>query len=79
MLTQGPAPGPKSIISSLLTFPHLLDCIICNRNVMSIVITNDRWKRRGMGWLIYSILKFLFFLVLLYFVVLGSQNLCSGG
>ena len=50
MLTQGPAPGPKSIISSLLTFPHLLDCIICNRNVMSIVLLLQIIDGRGGGW-----------------------------
>ena len=56
MLTQGPAPNPKCklIISSFLTLPHLLDCLICTRNAMSIVLLLqmmggwDRW-----GWLIY--------------------------
>ena len=39
MLTQGPAPDPKCklSISSFLTLPHLLDCLICTRNTMSIV------------------------------------------
>ena len=38
MLTQGPAPDPKCklIISSFLTLPHLLDCLICNRNAMPL-------------------------------------------
>ena len=33
MLTQGPAPDPKCKlnISSFLTLPHLLDCLICPR------------------------------------------------
>ena len=52
MLTQGPAPDPtcKLIISSLPTFPHLLDCLICARNAMSIVSLLqtirewDRWE-----------------------------------
>ena len=56
MLTQGPAPDPKCklIISSFLTLPHLLDCPICTRNAMFIVLLLkmmgewDRW-----GWLIY--------------------------
>ena len=56
MLTQGPAPDPKCklIMSSFLTLPHLLDCLICTRNAMPIVLLLqmmggwDRW-----GWLIY--------------------------
>ena len=40
MLTQGPAPDPKCklIISSFLKLPHLLDCLICWRKAMSIVL-----------------------------------------
>ena len=40
MLTQGPAPDPKFKlnISSFLTFPHLLECLICTRNSVSIVL-----------------------------------------
>ena len=40
MLTQGPAPDPNCnlIISTFLTLPHLLDCFICTRNAMSIVL-----------------------------------------
>ena len=56
MLTQGLPPDPecKLIISSFLTLTHLLDCFICTRNAMSIVLLLqmvggwDRW-----GWLIY--------------------------
>ena len=49
MLTQGPAPDPNSKlnISSFFTLPHLLDCLICTRNSVSIV----RWDR--WGWLIF--------------------------
>ena len=50
MLTQAPAPDPKCklIISSFLTIPHLLDCLICTRNAMFIVLLQvmrglDRW------------------------------------
>ena len=51
MLTQGPAPDPKCKlnISSFLTLPHLLDCPICTRNSVSIVMLLsiiggwDRW------------------------------------
>ena len=51
MLTEGPTPDPKSklIISSFLTLPHLLDCLICTRNTMSIILLLqmmgqlDRW------------------------------------
>ena len=40
MLSQGPATDPKCklIISSFLKLPHLLDCLICTRNAMSIVL-----------------------------------------
>ena len=40
VLTQGPAPDSKSklIISTFLTVPHLLDCLICARKSMSIVL-----------------------------------------
>ena len=53
MLTQGLAPDPKCKlnISSLLTLPHLLDCLICTRNSASIVLLLwimggwDRWGK----------------------------------
>ena len=40
MLTQGPAPDPKCKLnfSSFLTLSHLLDCLICTRNSVSIVL-----------------------------------------
>ena len=40
MLTQGPAPARKFKlnISSFLSLPHLLDCLICTRNSVSIVL-----------------------------------------
>ena len=40
MLTQGPTPHPKCKlnIASFLTLPHLLDCLICTRNSVSIVL-----------------------------------------
>ena len=40
MLTQGLAPDPKCklIISPFLTFPHLLDCLICTGNTMSMLL-----------------------------------------
>ena len=52
MLTQEPAPYPKCrlIISSFLTRPNLLDCLICPRNAMFIVLLLqmmgewDRWE-----------------------------------
>ena len=52
MLTQGPAPDPKCklIISLLLTLPHLLDCFICTRNAISIVLLLQMiggWDRTG--------------------------------
>ena len=38
--TQGPTPDTKFklIISSFLTLPHLLDCLVCTKNAMSIVL-----------------------------------------
>ena len=58
MLTQGPAPDPKCklIISSFLTLPYLLDCLICTRNAMPIVLLLQMlggWDRWGGGGLIY--------------------------
>ena len=40
MLTQGPASDLKCKlnISSFLTLPNLLDCLICTRNCVSIVL-----------------------------------------
>ena len=52
MLTQGPAPDPKCkmIISSFLRPPHLLDCLACTKNAISIVLLLnimggwDKWR-----------------------------------
>ena len=40
MMTQGPASDPKCKlnISLFFTLPHLLDCLICTRNFVSIVL-----------------------------------------
>ena len=40
MLTQGPEQNLKCKlnISSFLTLPHLLDCLICTRNVLFIAL-----------------------------------------
>ena len=56
MLTQGTVPDPKCklIISAFVTLPHLLDCLICTRNIMSIVLLlqmvggKERWVRGGL-------------------------------
>ena len=53
MLTQGPAPHPncKLNISPFLTLPDLLDCLVCNRNAMSIVLLlqlMEGWARWGL-------------------------------
>ena len=56
MLTQGPVPDPKCklIISAFVTLAHLLDCLICTRNIMSIVLLlqmgggKERWVRGGL-------------------------------
>ena len=50
MLTQGLAPDPrcKLNISSFITLPHLLNCLICTRNSVSIVLLlwmMGRWHK----------------------------------
>ena len=52
MLTQGHAPDPKCKlnISSFLTLPHVLDCLICSRNSVSIVLLlSMMWDGIGGG------------------------------
>ena len=51
-LSEGPTPDPKCKlnISSFLTFPHLLDCLICTKNSVSIVLLlrmMGGWNRWG--------------------------------
>ena len=51
MVTQEPAPDPKCKlnISSFLALPHLLDCLICAKNYVSIVLL--LWMMGGWdGW-----------------------------
>ena len=47
MLTEESVQDPKCVlnISPFLTLPYSLDCLICIKNAISIVITNDE----GMG------------------------------
>ena len=52
MQNQGPTSDYKCKlnISSFLTLPHLLDCLICTRNAMSIVLLLQKmggWDRWG--------------------------------
>ena len=76
MLTQGPTPDLKCKlnISSFLTLPHLLDCLICTRNSVSIVLlwTIAGWHRLKGGWFIswcgYYLIVF-FLLVLLHLIL----------
>ena len=51
MQNQGPAPDTKCklIISSFLTLPYLLDCVICTRNAMSIVLLLQMMGEMRMG------------------------------
>ena len=58
MLTQGPALNSKCklIISTCLTLPHLLDCLIYTKNSMPTVLLLQMmlgWARWGTVWLIY--------------------------
>ena len=56
MLTQGPAPDRKCKlnISSTLTLPPLLDCLICARNSMSILLLLQMLgDGMGGGWLFF--------------------------
>ena len=86
MLTQGPAPDLKCKlnISSFLTLPNLLDCLICTRNCVSIVLLLWMvwgWDRQGDGgWLIHIelqvadrgwVLSHSFFLLVLFSFVLS--------
>ena len=53
MLSQGPASDPRSKlkISYILTPPHLLGCLNCTRNALSIVLllqTIQRCNRWGL-------------------------------
>ena len=52
MVTQGPAPDPKCKLNILpfLRLPHLLDCLICTRTSISIVLLLQMvggWDRLG--------------------------------
>ena len=58
MLTQGCTPYPKCklIISLFLTLPHLLDCLVCTRNAMSVVLLLQvlgGWDRWGVGGVVH--------------------------
>ena len=96
MLTQGSTLDPKCklIISSFPTFPHLLDCLICTRNGMSIVLFLqmigrwNRWWWVGGGVIYYNSVSvgtrggyhpIFFFLVFLYLVLSHSQSLYLDG
>ena len=77
-LPQGPAPDPKCKlnISWFLTLPHLLNCLICTTNSVSIVLLlwmMGVWHMLGGGWFIsgcywgtagvyYLIVSFFFYL-----------------
>ena len=77
LVTQGPALDPKCklIISLFLTLPHLLDCLICIRNAMSIVLLLqmmqgwDRGKRGGLIYIRAWVCFFLCFCILLSHVL----------
>ena len=57
ILTKGPAPYPKCklYISSFLTLPHPLECLICAKDIMIIALLLqimggwEGWGREGGG------------------------------
>ena len=55
MLTRGLAPNPKCklIISPFRALLHLLDCLICTRNAMSIVLLLQMMR----GWARYGVVN----------------------
>ena len=61
MLIEGPAPDPKCNlnISSFLTLPYPLDCLIRAKDIMIIVLVLvhmiGEWE--GWGWFIYVRLR----------------------
>ena len=84
MLTQGLVPDPKCMlnISSFLALPHLLDCLICTKNSVSIVLLLwmrwrwDRWRlvdsyQQGVG-----IISWGFFLIFICAFVFLSLMSC---
>ena len=93
MLTQGPSPDPKCKlnISSFLTLPHLLDCLICTRNFVFFVLLlwmMEGWKRWGMvdsyqgvGWGTgggyYLLVCFFIFICAFVFWSLMSYLFCK--
>ena len=84
---RAPNPKCKLIIILFLTLPHILDCLICTRNVMSIVLLLQLMgdpQGEG-GWLILrrecsgnELAIFFFFFIFLYFVASRSQSLYLG-
>ena len=84
---RAPNPKCKLIIILFLTLPHILDCLICTRNAMSIVLLLQLMgdpQGEG-GWLILrrecsgnELAIFFFFFIFLYFVASHSQSLYLG-
>ena len=74
IMTQGPTADPKCklIISSFLTLPHLLDCLVCTRNAMLIVLLlqmMEGWDKDREWVSSYSLFFFLCFCILLSHVL----------
>ena len=56
MLTQGPTPDPKCElnVTSFLTLPHPLHCLICPKNIMVIILLLEvMGDDKVGGWFIY--------------------------
>ena len=88
MLIEGPAPDPKCNlnISSFLTLPYPLDCLIRAKDIMIIVLVLvhmiGEWE--GWGWFIYVRLRWggqevgIVFLFLVPFCAVVNFSVMAG-
>ena len=78
MLTQGPTPDPKCKLNiwSFLTLPHFLDCLICTRNSVPIILLLwimggwDRWGVVDSYWGLGAGTGGAYYLLFCFFVCL---------
>ena len=82
-MTQELVPDPEYKLNILLfrVFPHLLDCLICTRNAMSIVlliqmmVAIDFWVMNDLYCKVGLNLQFFFFFMHLFFILSHPQCL----